>query len=140
MKFAYTIIYVGSVAETLAFYENAFGFRRRFLHDTGSYGELESGDTVLGIASRDLGRFNFGDDYEPVSPGAKPPGVVLVFVDEDVHAAYGRACAAGAASIQAPTELPWGQTVAYVRSLEGTVVELCTPLTLPARETASADC
>ena len=46
MKFAYTIIYVADVAASLAFFETAFGFARRFLHESGSYGELESGATL----------------------------------------------------------------------------------------------
>jgi lactoylglutathione lyase len=37
--------------------------------------------------------------------------------------------AAGAAVVAAPREMPWGQTVAYVRSPEGTVLGLCTPPT-----------
>jgi lactoylglutathione lyase len=28
----------------------------------------------------------------------------------------------------APTKKPWGQTVAYVRDLDGHLVELCTPM------------
>ena len=46
MKFAYTIIYVPDVAASLAFFEAAFGFSRRFLHESGTYGELETGDTT----------------------------------------------------------------------------------------------
>ena len=36
--------------------------------------------------------------------------------------------AAGAAVVTAPYAVPWGQTVAYVRSVEGTIIGLCTPL------------
>lgn len=32
MKFGYTIVYVSSVKETLAFYKEAFGFETRFLN------------------------------------------------------------------------------------------------------------
>lgn len=51
MKFGYTIVYVSSVEETLAFYKEAFGFETRFLHESGQYGELETGETVLAFAS-----------------------------------------------------------------------------------------
>ena len=29
---------------------------------------------------------------------------------------------------QGPVEKPWGQTVAYVRAIEGSLIELCSPL------------
>ncbi len=128
MKFGYTIIYVANVAETLAFYEQAFGFKTHFLHESGQYGELATGQTRLAFASLELGTLNFDGHYSPVSPHAVPPGIELGFVTENVAAAYAKAIAAGAAPIHAPLEKPWGQTVAYVRSQEGTLIELCSPL------------
>ena len=47
MKFGYTIVYVSSVKDALAFYQEAFGFETRFLHESGQYGELETGATPL---------------------------------------------------------------------------------------------
>jgi uncharacterized glyoxalase superfamily protein PhnB len=44
MKLGYTILYVVDVASSLSFYERAFGFKRRFLHESGTYGELETGE------------------------------------------------------------------------------------------------
>ena len=52
MKFGYTIVYVSSVADTLTFYKEAFGFETRFLHESGQYGELNTGGTVLAFASQ----------------------------------------------------------------------------------------
>ena len=46
MKLGYTIIYVPNVAESLSFFESAFGLSRRFLHESGDYGELETGETT----------------------------------------------------------------------------------------------
>lgn len=128
MKFGYTIVYVPSVADTLAFYEKAFGFRIRFLHESGQYGELESGATVLAFASHALGEMNFGGNFVPVSATATPPGIELAFVTEDVSSAYAKAIGAGAVPLHPPAQKPWGQVVAYVRSLEGTLVELCSPI------------
>ena len=128
MKFGYTIVYVPSVADTLAFYEKAFGFRVRFLHESGQYGELESGATVLAFASHALGEMNFGGNFVPVSATAPPPGIELAFVTEDVSSAYAKAIEAGAVPLHPPAQKPWGQVVAYVRSLEGTLVELCSPI------------
>ena len=41
MQFGYTIIYVPDVAASLAFFTRAFGLARRFLHESGTYGELD---------------------------------------------------------------------------------------------------
>lgn len=128
MKFGYTIVYVPSVSDTLAFYEKAFGFQARFLHESGQYGELESGSTTLAFASHALGETNFGGNFVPVSATATPPGIELAFVTEDVSSAYTKAIEAGAAPIHAPEQKPWGQVVAYVRSQEGTLIELCSPV------------
>jgi uncharacterized glyoxalase superfamily protein PhnB len=50
------------------------------------------------------------------------------FTVADVQAAYDRAIAAGARALAAPATKPWGQTVAYVRCPDGTLVELCTAM------------
>ncbi len=128
MKFGYTIVYVPSVPDALAFYEKAFGFQARFLHESGQYGELESGSTTLAFASHALGEMNFGANFVPVSATATPPGIELAFVTEDVSSAYAKAVEAGAVPLHAPEQKPWGQVVAYVRSQEGTLVELCSPV------------
>ena len=128
MKFGYTIVYVPSVADSLAFYEKAFGFQVRFLHESGQYGELESGSTTLAFASHALGEMNFGGNFVPVSAAATPPGIELAFVTEDVASAYTKAVAAGAMPLHTPSQKPWGQVVAYVRAAEGTLVELCSPI------------
>ena len=52
----------------------------------------------------------------------------LAFSTRDVEGAYGRAVEAGAAVLAAPAVMPWGQTIAYLRSVEGTIIALCTPL------------
>lgn len=129
MKFAYTIIYVADVAASLAFFETAFGFARRFLHESGSYGELESGATTLAFADHGLGAMNFPDGYVAADSSARPLGMEVGFVTEDVAAAHARALAAGASELHAPQDKPWGQTVSYVRCPDGTLVELCTAVT-----------
>lgn len=128
MKFGYTIVYVSSVEETLAFYKEAFGFETRFLHESGQYGELETGETVLAFASHALGEMNLGGQYQKTDPDAAPLGVELAFISDDVTAAHARAVAAGAISIAPPIEKPWGQVVAYVRAKEGSLIELCSPI------------
>ena len=52
MKFGYTILYVEDVRKTLSFYDQAFGFKTKFLHESGDFGELEIGATALAFSSR----------------------------------------------------------------------------------------
>ena len=128
MKFGYAIVYVSSVPEALAFYKEAFGFQTRFLHESNEYGELETGATVLAFASHAMGEVNLGVHYQKVDPICVPPGIELAFVTKDVGLAYARAVDAGATSIKAPAEKPWGQVVAYVRDKDGSLIELCSPV------------
>lgn len=129
MKFGYTIIYVANVEASLSFFETAFGLQRKFLHEGGDYGELSSGETTLAFAAHQLGQVNFPDGYVATDPSAKPLGFEIVFVTQDVESAHAHAVASGANEMASPSQKPWGQTVSYVRSPDGILVELCTPVT-----------
>jgi lactoylglutathione lyase len=128
MKFGYTIVFVSSVADALAFYKEAFGFETRFLDESGQYGELDTGTTVLAFASHTMGEMNLGKQYQKVSPNTASFGVALAFVVDNVVSAYAKATAAGATPISEPVKKPWGQIVAYVRAKEGELIELCSPM------------
>lgn len=128
MQLGYTIVYVPDVAQSLAFFEQAFGLKRRFLHESGDYGELETGATTLAFASLDLGRSNLPQGFVVASESAQPLGFEIALVTPDVASAHARALQAGATDIKPPEAKPWGQTVAYVRCPDGLLVELCSPL------------
>ena len=128
MKFAYTIIYVPDVAASLEFFEKAFGFSRRFLHESGTYGELETGATTLSFAAHELGEMNFKGGHVEAHASRQPLGIEVGFVTEDVSAAHAKALAHGAVGLSPPITKPWGQVVSYVRCPDGTLVELCTPI------------
>jgi lactoylglutathione lyase len=128
MKFGYTIVYVPNVAASLAFFETAFGFSRRLLHESGDYGELETGETTLAFASMALGNSHFDGGAIAASESVKPLGVEVALVTEDVPAAHLKAIAAGASELSAPAAKPWGQTVSYLRCPDGTLIELCSPM------------
>ena len=128
MKFAYTILYVPDVVRAIEFYEGAFGFQRGFIHESGEYGELQTGQTVLSFASLALANSNLKDGVTPSDPQRPPAAFEVAFSTDDVAAAFARATAAGAISVSPPKQKPWGQTVAYVRDLNGNLVELCTPM------------
>lgn len=128
MKLGYTIIYVPSVAASLHFFETAFGLTRRFLHESGDYGELETGETTLAFASLELGKLNFPDGLVAASESKQPLGFEVALVTQDVHQAHATAVAAGAHELKAPEYKPWGQVVSYVRCPDGTLVEICSPV------------
>ncbi len=125
MRFGYTILYVDDVAATLDFYGKAFGLPARFLHESGTYGELETGATALAFVSRAMMR-EIGKTPQP--PVLDKPTNEIALVTDDVAGGVAKAVAAGATLVQAPQDMPWGQTVAYVGDVNGFLVELCTPL------------
>jgi lactoylglutathione lyase len=125
MRFGYTILYVRDVGASVELYERAFGQRRRFVHESGDYAELDTGATTLALASHGLAAENLGDAFRPPEPGA--PAFEVCFVTDDVGGAYQRAVQAGAESVSAPQTKPWGQDVAYVRDADGNLIELASP-------------
>lgn len=128
MKLGYVILYVPDVAASLDFYETAFGLSRRFLHESGTYGELSTGETTLAFAAHSLAAANFPTGVIEASTSSKPLGMEIALVTDDVQAAHRRALAAGALELVGPSAKPWGQVVSYVRCPAGTLVELCSPM------------
>lgn len=128
MKFAYTILYVPDVASSLAFFEQAFGINRRFLYESGDYGELDTGATTLAFASRALGQANLPEGLVVAAESARPLGMEIALATDTVEVAHAQALACGATELKAPEQKPWGQTVSYLRCPDGLLVELCTPM------------
>lgn len=127
MKLGYTIIYVADVPETVAFYKAAFGLTCRFIHESNLYAEMETGETALAFASNQAAKMN-GLAIMPNNKSSIPAGWEVCFVTDDVVAAYTHALTIGAAPVSAPSEKPWGQTVSYVRDLNGCLVEIASPI------------
>jgi lactoylglutathione lyase len=130
MKLGYTIVYVPDVEASLQFFERAFGLKRRFLHESGTYGELETGETTLSFAAHALGDSNFPGGHVHAHSSAQPLGMEIALVTTDVAGAHQGAVACGARELAAPTAKPWGQVVSYVRSPDGCLIELCTPMSV----------
>ena len=128
MQLRWTIVYVRDVEASVRFYERAFGVGLRFAADTGDYAELETGATALGLASNAMAASNFAQPIRENDPGQPPAAFEIGFESEDVAAAYARAVEAGATPLADPVEKPWGQTVAYVRDLDGIIVEIGSPM------------
>ena len=135
-RLGYVIMYVKDVRRALDFYVDAFGLRERFIAPGGQYGEVETGATALGFAAVDLARSNLtavvgspaSACFTESTRASVPPGVEVGLIVPDVFAAVGRALAAGALLVADPTVKPWGQTVAFVRDIDGFLVELCSAI------------
>lgn len=129
MNLRYTLLYVDDVAATLDFYERAFALSRAFLHESGDYGELSTGETKLAFSStalmRQLGK-------TPGKPTPDAPVFEIAFETDDVAAAFDRAVAAGAKPVQRVRDEPWGQTTSYVSDPNGYLVEICSPVQSPS--------
>ncbi len=128
MKLGYTIVYVSDVAVSLTFFEAAFGMRRKFLHESGTYGEIDTGETALAFAAHELGELNFPGGHVHADKSSLPLGFELGLLTADVPSAHAKAISCGAVELAAPSVKPWGQTVSYVRCPNGVLVELCTPM------------
>jgi len=128
MQLGYTILYVPDVALSLVFFERAFGFKRRFLHESETYGELETGETTLSFASHELADGNFPGGHVHANESKVPLGMEIGLVTHDVASAHAHALREGASELCAPVTKPWGQVVSYVRSPDGCLIELCSPV------------
>jgi lactoylglutathione lyase len=126
VRFGYTILYVRDGGASLDLYERAFAQRRRFVHESGDYAELETGATTLALASHALAQSNLPGVFEGAMEAAAPAFEVC-FVTEDVAGAFERAVREGAEPVTAPQTKPWGQDVAYVRDADGNLIELASP-------------
>lgn len=128
MKLGYVIAYVPNVADSLKFFTQAFGFEQQFLHESGDYGELNTGSTTLSFASHELGESNFPSGHVRASASERPLGIEIALVTADVAAAHRKAVQLGAKELSPPVQKPWGQTVSYLRAPDGVLIELCTPV------------
>lgn len=108
MKYAYTIFYVDDVAKTISFYENAFGFQKKFITPEGDYAELNSGETTIAFASIILGNSNFKKGFDKASIDKQPHGVEIAFTTETIEEDLKKAIATGAIEYEPITKKPWG--------------------------------
>lgn len=128
MKFSYTILYVSEVAQSVTFYEQGFGLKRRFIDESGQYAEMETGTTTLAFAANDLAKSNLSQGFQENSRANLPTGIEVGFVTDDVAAVFKVAVEVGADVVAEPKVKPWGQTVAYVRDLDGILISINSPM------------
>ena len=128
MRFVATTIYVDDVDDTLDFFVKAFGFPVQRRSDSGQYGELATGDTLLAFSSHAAARGHIGVAYSKAQEGLPPLGLEIAFATGDVEGAVDRALRAGASIVREIETKPWGQQVAVVASPDNTLIFICTPM------------
>ncbi|MBL7546240.1 MAG: VOC family protein [Bdellovibrionaceae bacterium] len=127
MKLGYTILYVGDVKATMNFYENAFSLKPKFLHESGQYGEMDTGETTLSFTEHNSSKPKSIDFLKTTDAKSSYP-VEIAFTTKDVSTAYKKAMGAGCKNVSEPEQKPWGQVVSYVLDLNGFLVEICSPI------------
>ena len=124
MEYAKTVIYVDDVEETLDFYYQAFSISTFDLDENGQYGELAINNGQIAFAAHPLAQSHFKQNYIRSQPKQPALGFELILRCDDVELAYQKAVAAGAEPLAQPNVNELGEKVAYVRSIEGTLIAL----------------
>jgi lactoylglutathione lyase len=120
---AFPVLYAKDVEAVAAFYVR-LGFEEHFRlpGQDGSAGfiELRRDGAELAVTTEDSPRMLAG-----VEPGRGPRHELFVYVD-DVDHAVSELHAGGTSVLREPTDMPWGERVAFVANPEGNVVSLAT--------------
>ena len=127
-------MYVPDVNAALDYYEKVFGLKRLFVDAQGVYGQLDTGGPPLGFAALSLAHDNLGMDVSP-SRAHTPPPFEIALLTEDVAGLFNHAVRAGAVVVAEPEPKFWGQTIGYVRDLNGFLVEIGSPMAPPSQGT-----
>jgi lactoylglutathione lyase len=125
LQFKYTILYVPDVRRAVAFYEKAFGFPLKFITPEEDYAEIITGNTCIAFAKSEMVQSFLNGGFEESTIETKPFGIELGFVADDVEAAFNQALDNGATLVNKPEFKPHGQTVSYVRDINGFLIEIC---------------
>ena len=128
VNFSHVIFYVKDIQKALLFYKEAFDITPKFVHESGQYAELNTGETSIAFASEELGNYNLSQGYLPHDVKQVPLACEIVFTTEDVAKTYKSAIESGALSVAAPQEKPWGQITAYLRDPNGVLIEIASQI------------
>jgi lactoylglutathione lyase len=124
MKFSFVTIYVQDIMKIIKFYESVFELKVKFIHESGLYAEMETGDTVLSFSQTKLAESIIPKGYIKSSPEKRPSNIQIGFEPEDVKKTLKIALEHGA-TLESDYEIkPWGWESAMIRDIEGNLVEL----------------
>ncbi|AJW65108.1 Glyoxalase-like domain protein [Elizabethkingia miricola] len=128
VKLGYTILYVNDVVKSVDFYVASFGFKRKFISSENDYAELETGNTTLDFAAKQLGNANLKNGFLESDVMNIPFGIEIALTTDDVKETMESSIKNGAVLVEEPVIKPWGQRVAYIRDIDGFLIEICTPI------------
>lgn len=127
-KFAYTVVYVKDVAQSVEFYKKAFGIHIRRLEKNQKWGELDSGETTIAFTPLEQRETALTGGVQTADLGEPRQSVELAFNFNDVDQAFKHAVSMGAVPVAQPEDKPWGQRVGYVRDTNGVMLRLGSPV------------
>jgi lactoylglutathione lyase len=126
LKLGYVILYVPDVRAAVDFYITAFALKLRFIHESGQYAEMETGSTTLAFANE---RFTpTCGMFVPNRREKQSAGAEIALIAKNVEESYEQAVRYGALVVLLPVRKPWGQVIAYVKDLNGFLVEICSEM------------
>jgi lactoylglutathione lyase len=127
MKFGYSIIFVEDIAQTVEFYQKAFGIEAQAV--TPMFAAMKTGETTIafGANSNERRELEGKLEYQDNTITQNPAGIQISFISTQVETDFARAITAGAISVIEPTLKPWGQTVSRVRDINGVLVGIVSP-------------
>ena len=131
VRLGYVIYYVKDVPSTVTFFEKAFGVEKAYMDDQGIYAQLKTGDTSLAFAKEAWIQGELPGGFTPLDP-QKCIASEIVFCFDDVTGAFDRALNAGCTKVADLVEKPWGQTVGYVKTPDGLLIEIASEV-IPAQ-------
>jgi len=79
---------------------------------------------ALHLAASAAVKANLASGFQENSLSNLPAGIEICFTADDVAAAFAMAVDAGATAYAEPKTMFWGQTIAYVRDLDGILIEI----------------
>ncbi len=82
----------------------------------------------MSFTSIALANSNLSNGFIKSNLTNKPFGIEIGFVTDDVEETVAKAVDAGAKVVENSKTKPWGQTVAYVKDLDGFLIEICTKM------------
>ncbi len=102
-KFAGYSAIVPDVSKTVDFYVNAFGLELRYMHPTGQYAELQTGEALLSFTGEALWENAMVGDlpYQRARPLSTPGTGFIALIVDDIDGALEQAIRAGASKLTA---------------------------------------
>ena len=107
MRFAAAVVFVDDVDATMAFYERAVGFTRKFYDPQYGFGEMDTGSATLAFGSHACADLVTRGAYERLAAGAS---IEIAFTMDEVEPVFRKAVEEGAEAVTEPWSPPWGGT------------------------------